>query len=83
MSSMPKGQDSDDIVLAECLYWDCPCGQRNFAYWIPEELSAKHCQRIRKRGRGVGQTVWNISTPRQVMCDRCGKQYDTKPFLAD
>lgn len=82
MSSTPKGQDND-VLLAECLYWDCSCGQRNYAYWIPREISDKHCQRIRKRGRGVGQTVWSISTPVHVECSACGERRKTKPFLAD
>jgi hypothetical protein len=90
MSSTPSEQgsnqsneQSNDIALSECLYWDCACGCRNYAYWIPEELSDKHCQRIRKRGRGVGQTVWHIRIPRRVKCDGCGQKFRTKPFLAE
>ena len=82
MSSTPKGQ-GNEIALAECLYWDCACGCRNYTHWIPEELSAKHCERIRKRGRGVGQTVWNVRTPKHVKCEACGQRYRTKPFLAE
>jgi len=82
MSSTPKGQ-GNSVTLGECLYWHCECGHCNYTHWIPEELSDKHCDRIRRRGRGVGQTVWHLRTPKHVVCVQCGKRFRTTPFVAE
>ena len=83
MSSMQSGPDSDKVLLHECLYWNCPCGQRNIEYWTAKELHTKHIDRLRKKGKALHQTYWTMAAPTEVRCTRCGKEADTLPFVAD
>ena len=52
-------------------------------YWIAEELSSKHLDRIRRKGKAVSQTYWYVRTPKKVRCDQCGAAFATIEMVAE
>ena len=83
MNSTPSEPGSDKVQLHEALYWDCQCGHRQMEYWIAEELSSKHLDRIRRKGKAVVQTYWYVRIPKKVRCEQCGATFATIEMVVE
>ena len=78
------GDHSNRVLLHECLYWDCAaCGARNIEHWTAKELSSKHIERLRKKGKSIGQSYWYVAAPSSVICASCGNGFECVAFISE
>jgi hypothetical protein len=81
---MDERKKAQKVLLQECFCWQCEsCGYRNIAFWIARELSSKHIERLRKKGKRIGQTYWFVESPQVVECESCGGEFECLPFVAE
>jgi len=81
---MSDHSNHSKVLLQECFCWDCEsCGYRNIAFWIARELSSKHIERLRRKGKRIGQSYWFVESPQRVQCASCEAEFDCLPFVAE
>lgn len=83
MSSTPSGPDpsAKKITLYECLFFNCPCGHTQYTHWVAEELSSKHIDRIRGKGKAIVKNYWYLRPPKMVTCASCGAKHQCESFI--